>query len=77
MVDLELSIDRALAQPEAVMRSVADADARLYYRLERGTVVGDKYVCVVVKVLVADAFVVTAYLTDRIKPGERIWPANE
>ena len=38
--------------------------------------VGDKYLCVVVKVLPADAFVLTAYLTDKVKKGEQLWPAR-
>jgi len=28
----------------------------------------------VVKVLEADAFVVTAYLTDKVKKGKQLWP---
>lgn len=39
-----------------------------------GTRVGDKWLCVVVKYKTEDAFVLTAYLTDRPKKGERIWP---
>jgi hypothetical protein len=35
--------------------------------------VGDKYLCVVVKEGAADAFIVTAYLTDKVKKGERLW----
>jgi hypothetical protein len=48
----------------------------LYYRYYLRTVVGGKYLCVVVKVLEADAFVLTAYLTDRIKRGVTLWPTN-
>jgi hypothetical protein len=36
--------------------------------------VGGKYLCVVVKVREVDAFVVTAYLTDRVKKGNLLWP---
>ena len=57
---------RALARPERVVQSASDAEARLYYRFYTGTIVGDKHLCVVVKVLEADAFVITAYLTDTI-----------
>jgi hypothetical protein len=35
---------------------------------------GGKFLCVVVKTLEADAFVVTAYLTDRIKKEVQLWP---
>jgi hypothetical protein len=41
-----------------------------------GTRVGDKWLCVVVKISEDDAFVVTAYLTNRPKRGELLWPPN-
>ena len=50
--------------------------ANLYYRYYVGTMVGDKYLCVVVKVLPADAFVLTAYLTDKVKRGVQLWPTS-
>ena len=37
---------------------------------------GDKFLSVVVRLAAADAFVVTAYLTDRVKKGKRIWPTE-
>jgi hypothetical protein len=49
-----------------------ESDYRYYLR----TIVGGKYLCTVVKVSETDAFVLTAYLTDRIKRGETLWPAN-
>jgi hypothetical protein len=39
-----------------------------------GTLVGDKYLCVAVKIRATDAFVLTAYLTDRVKRGVPLWP---
>jgi len=48
--------------------------AELSYRYYVGTQVGDKWLCVVVKYAMNDAFVVTAYLTDKPKKGKRIWP---
>jgi hypothetical protein len=38
--------------------------------------IGDKWLCVVVKYFADDAFVITAYLTDKLKAGERIWPTK-
>lgn len=67
-------IEQALAKPKTVIRSRSDEKASLYYRFYVGTGVGDKFICVVVKSDPSDAFVVTAYLTDRIKPGEKLWP---
>jgi hypothetical protein len=36
--------------------------------------VGGKWLCVVVKYLPDDAFVITAYLTETMKAGETLWP---
>ena len=55
-------------------RAFSDPQARLYYRFYFRTIVGSKYLCVVVKMLDDDAFVLTAYLTDRIKKGVVLWP---
>jgi hypothetical protein len=49
MATLENAIGETLSTPEWVIASVADSDARLYYRFYRGTSVGDKYLRVVVK----------------------------
>ncbi|HEY5299024.1 MAG TPA: hypothetical protein VIK59_14055 [Verrucomicrobiae bacterium] len=40
------------------------------------TIVNGKWLCVVVKYLEGDAFVVTAYLTDKPKAGEDLWPTK-
>jgi hypothetical protein len=42
-----------------------------------GTRVGNKYLAVVVKVQETDAFVVTAYLTDKVKSGKLLWPKED
>ena len=68
------AIKETLLHPERVMLSISDEDARLYYRFYFGTKVGNKYLCVVVKIGTDDAFVLTAYLTDMIKKGVLIWP---
>ena len=41
-----------------------------------GTKVGDKWLCVVVKCLADDAFIITAYLTDKLKKGTLLWPTK-
>ena len=53
---------------------MSDPQASLYYRFYLGTRVGDKWLCVVVKVSGEDAFVVTAYLTNKPKRGVVLWP---
>jgi hypothetical protein len=77
MAGMEHAIEETLARPERVVRSASDAQAFLYYRFYAGTLVGDKHLCVVVKVSQADAFVITAYLTNTIKRGTTVWPKRK
>jgi hypothetical protein len=74
MASLELALEETLRQPQFVIESLTDPAAELSYRYYVGTKVGDKWLSVVVKYAVNDAFVVTAYLTDKLKKGKRLWP---
>ena len=74
MAGMGRAIAETLEAPEVVVQSVSDPEARLYYRFYYQTVVGGKYLCTLVKLKGDDAFVVTAYLTDRVKRGTVIWP---
>ena len=74
MAGMEAAIGETLIRPERVVESLSDSEARLYYRFYVGTRVGDKHLCVVVKVQAEDAFVITAYLTDTVKKGTQLWP---
>jgi hypothetical protein len=74
MRGMEGALEETLLHPERVVQSFSDPEARLYYRLYFGTLVGDKHLCVVVKLAAGDAFVLTAYLTDRVKKGVPLWP---
>jgi hypothetical protein len=74
MAGMESAIAETLEAPEKVVRSISDPSVHLYYRFYFRTVVGGKFVCVVVKMSEAGAFILTAYLTDRVKKGDRIWP---
>jgi hypothetical protein len=65
-----------LSNPESVVQSLSDPSARLYYRLCKQTSVGDKYLCVVVK-MSQDPFIVTAYMTDAVKKGTLLWPKEK
>ena len=73
MKGMRLALEETLQTPAVVVESLSDSAARLYYRLYARTAVGEKYVCVVVEIALDDAFVVTAYLTDRVKKGKVLW----
>jgi hypothetical protein len=74
MIGLRRAVAETLHEPAAVIQSASDPLAWLYYRFYHRTMVGGKHLCVVVKVRQDDAFVVTAYLTDRVKKGIILWP---
>ena len=76
MAGLEDSIAETLARPRRIVQPASDDTVRLYYRLCRGTRVGDKLICVALKVRPGDAFVLTAYLTDKPKKGTLLWSAD-
>jgi len=76
LVGMESDIPAVLSQPQLVQRSRSDAAVQLFYSFYSKTLVGGKWLCVVVKYEQADAFVVTAYLTNKPKAGEDLWPTK-
>lgn len=74
MVEMEAEIEHVLQNPTEVRISRSDDTVELFYEFYAATRVGGKWLCVVVKSLADDAFVVTAYLTNQMKTGETIWP---
>ena len=73
---IESEIEAAVGNPTFVRLSRSDSDVRLFYHFCAETIVGGKWLCVVVKYAGADAFVVTAYLTNKPKAGENLWPTK-
>jgi hypothetical protein len=45
----------------------------LFYKWYLATPVTTKFLCVVVKVLPDDHFIITSYYTDAVKGGEVLW----
>ncbi len=76
MKEMGGEIERVLTEPQTVRRSRSDDAVRLFYEFYARTIVGGKWLCVVVKYAEGDAFVVTAYLTDKPKTGDTLWPIN-
>jgi hypothetical protein len=76
MAGMESLIAETLKTPQLVRRSRSDKSAELFYRFYTQTLVSDKWLCVVVKYLVDDAFIVTAYFTDKPKKGDDLWQSE-
>jgi len=73
MLGQEAKIHETVADPNVVVESRHDPSVRLYHKLYEQTSVSRKYMLVAVKILADDAFVITAFFTDREKQGTRIW----
>ena len=56
-----------LSNPAEIRRSKRDRDVYLYYGKN------DLFICAVCKHLDGEGFLITAYLTDKIKIGEVVW----
>ena len=78
MVGLESEISRVLASPQCVLESQTDSAVKLFYDFYSQTIVGGKLLCVVVRYSIEppDAFIVTAYLTNKPKQGTILWQKN-
>jgi len=70
----EQRIAETLLTPHSVVLSHHDPAVHLYHRLFDETPISQKYLVVVVEHLEQDAFVITAFLTDKEKKGVRLWP---
>ena len=72
MVAVRAELDETLKDPDVIIRSMDDpARSRLYFKWFENTVVGDKWVRVVVKFLDdGDAFVLTAFVREILDSGE-------
>ena len=65
MRDREELVRQTLTSPEQIRRSKKDPTVYLHYRKDDGLLC-----CEVAKHLNGDGFIVTAYLTDKVKAGE-------
>lgn len=70
MAGREPSVRLALENPDEVRQSRVDPEVLLFYKAEAAK----RWVCAVAKQADGQAFLVTAYPTDAIKEGIRIWP---
>jgi len=73
MVGQTPRIAETLAAPDWIVRSKTDSTVELFYKWYPSTPVTTKFLCVVVKVLPDDHFIITSYYTDAVKRGEVLW----
>ncbi len=66
--DKLLLIKQCLKMPDLISRSKIDKSVLLFYKKINGY-----WLCVVTKNAILDGFIITAYITDKIKEGEIIW----
>ena len=70
MAGRDSAIKLALERPEEIRQSRIDPEVLLFYKAEAAR----RWVCAVAKRTNMGAFLITAYPTDAIKEGTRIWP---
>ena len=64
----ENEVKECLSNPSEIRKSSDDSDIYLYYLPYM-----KYYICVVTRHLNGEGFIITAYITDKIKEGENIW----
>ena len=75
MVDQLERITETVRSPELVVATRLDDSVHVYHRFHETTPVTSKYLQVAVKLLVDDAFILTAFYSSRPKRGETVWQA--
>lgn len=70
MAGHEDDVKNALQSPEEIRQSKTDSSVYLFYKTQRK----GRWVCAVSKKKKGEGFLITAYPTDVIKTGEKIWP---
>ncbi len=68
----EPDVKETVSDPDEVRRSKKDRSVYLYYRK-----LSKYFVCVLVKHLNSEGFVITAYLADKIKKGDIVWKKRQ
>lgn len=63
-------VKTTLESPEQIRESRSDSEVLLFYRAEKSS----RWVCAVAKRAADHGFLITAYPTDAIKEGTRVWP---
>ena len=75
MLNMRAELYLTLQDPDLVKKSLHHPETvRIYFKWFERTVVGSKWVAVVVRFFAdGDAFVLTAYGESNLMPGEELW----
>ncbi|MBI5208227.1 MAG: hypothetical protein HY934_10650 [Candidatus Firestonebacteria bacterium] len=68
-------IEKTIAIPDIIIGSKYDKEILLYYKFYKSIYRG-KFITVIVKHTEERSFILTAYITDKIKGGISIWKKN-
>jgi hypothetical protein len=74
MADQLDRVAETLAGPDVVVSTSADETVHVYHKRYAQTPVTEKFLLVAVKVLGDDAFMLTAFFSNRQKKGVTLWP---
>ncbi|TVQ59712.1 MAG: hypothetical protein EA366_04425 [Spirulina sp. DLM2.Bin59] len=66
----ETEIQQTLNQPDAIYQSQRDINVLLFYR----TIKTQRWLVAVARRLNVEGYLITAYQTDAIKTGAKLWP---
>ena len=64
----EAEVKETIKNPDEVRRSKKDSSVFLYYKKY-----GNLFICVLVRHLNNECYIITAYIADKIKKGDVIW----
>ena len=64
----ESLVKECIQDPEEIRLSQDDESVYLYYKQW-----GQYYLCIVVRHLNGDGYIITSYITNRIKEGKKVW----
>jgi hypothetical protein len=70
MMGREKEVETTLSAPAEIRRSQSDPEVFLFYSAERAK----RWVCAVARRQNGTGFLITAYPTDAVKEGEKVWP---
>jgi len=68
----QVEVQTCLRSPEQIRQSKQESTVYLFYRSRP-----PYHLCVIVRRLNDTGFVITCYVTDKIKEGDKIWPTSE